>query len=362
MATFSTVMIADILSWLPTKTLFRFKCVSKPWSSLVGDSDFVKLHLHNSFKANAKTKLVLDGRTEDDEYKTYSIDFDSLANLEELSRPFSIAKFGVSSRIFGSCNGLLAVYHDEAGFALWNPSTRTCHHLPKLTIGDVFDCDYENVLGFGYDATGNDYKVVQMSASGKSVMIYSLKANSWRRIKDCPYQISYHVTQDGVFSNGSLHWVGDEEDEHGNGRLIFGLDLKVEEFHQVPESDISNRNFGYRSVGVLGGNLCVFREYDDKDDVILWVMKEYGVKESWTEVAALSREEWWQRGYFYTRAIACSRRGGRLLLEDGARPRQPTWFNLEKKTREILHVPGAPKHFAAMIYDPSLVSPVPIHQ
>ncbi|KAK8643968.1 hypothetical protein V6N13_013245 [Hibiscus sabdariffa] len=316
MATFSTVMIVDILGWLPTKTLLHFKCVSKPWSSLIRDSDFVKLHLHNSFKTNANTKLILDGRTEDDEYKTYSIDFDSLGNLEELSRPCSIAKFGVSSRIFGSCNGLLAIFHDEAGFALWNPSTRTCHHLPKLTIGDVFDRDYENILGFGYNATGNDHKVVQMRP----------------------------------------------RNENGNGRLIFGLDLGAEEFHQVPESDISYRNFWYRSVGVLARNLCVFREYDDKDDVILWVMKEYGVKESWTEVAALSREEWWQPGFFYTRAIAYSRRGDRLLLEDGARPRQPAWFNLEKKTREILDVSGASKHFAAMVYVESLVSPVPIHQ
>ncbi|GMI63769.1 CONSTITUTIVE EXPRESSER OF PR GENES 1, CONSTITUTIVE EXPRESSER OF PR GENES 30 [Hibiscus trionum] len=356
MATFPTDIITDILSRLPTKTLSCFKCVSKPWSSLIHDSNFAKLHLHNSFKTNANVKLVLDGRTEDDEYKTYSIDFDSLGNLEELSRPYSIANFGVSSRIFGSCNGLLAVHHDEAGIALWNPSTRTCYHLPKLTIKDVFNHDYENVLGFGYDAVSNDYKVVQMPTSGKPVVIYSLKANSWRRIKDCPYQISYHVTQDGVFSNGSLHWVGDEEDEHGNGRLIFGLDLGVEEFHRVPESDISHGNFGYRSVGVLGGKLCVFREYDDKDHVNLWVMKE-----SWTEVAALSRKEWWQPGFFYTRAIAYCRRGDRLLLEDGARPRQPAWFNLEKKTREILDIPGAPQHFAAMIYVESLVSPVPIH-
>ncbi|XP_039061042.1 F-box protein CPR1-like [Hibiscus syriacus] len=265
MATFPTGIITDTFSRLTTKTLLRFKRVSKSSSSLVHDPYFAKLHLHNSFKTNANVKLILDSRTEDDVYKTYLVDFDSLGNLEELSRPYSIANFGVSSRIFGSCNGLLAVYHDEEGIALWNPSTRTCYHLPKLTIGGVFDMDYEIIVGFGYDATGNDYKVVQMSTSGKPVMIYSLKANSWRRIKDCPYQISYHVTQDGAFANGSLHWVGDENDQHHNGSLIFGLDLVVEEFHRVPdESDVGNRNFGYRSVGVVGGNLCVFREYDEK--------------------------------------------------------------------------------------------------
>ena len=38
-------LIVDILSRLPVKTLCRFKCVLKPWRSLISDPDFVKTHL-----------------------------------------------------------------------------------------------------------------------------------------------------------------------------------------------------------------------------------------------------------------------------------------------------------------------------
>ena len=290
MSTFPIDVIPDILRRIPVKTLVRCKCVSKPWGSLIDDSDFAKLHLHHSFKTNNNARLVLDTRGEVDD-KAYSVDFDSLGNLEQLPRPFTTEVTGFCSRIFGSCNGLLAVYHHEAGIALWNPSTRKCQYLPTLICGDAIEKDYLN-LGFGYDVIGNDYKVVQMMASG-TVLVYSLKANSWRKIKDCPYGIYHQGKQDGAFANGSLHWVGDEKDKYFGGRLIFALDLGVEEYHEVAECDISFRNFHYKNVRVLGGCLCVFREYAneyDEDHIVLCVMKEYGAKESWTEILHLSQE------------------------------------------------------------------------
>ncbi|KAK8671298.1 hypothetical protein V6N13_037896 [Hibiscus sabdariffa] len=372
MAAFPTDVITDILRALPVKALTRFKCVSKSWDSLIKDPHFVKLHLHHSFGSNNSVKLVLDGRTnfvddededDDEDDKAYSVDFDSLGNLEQLPRPFPTAGTGFMSRIFGSCNGLLAVYHKEAGIALWNPSTRTCHYLPKLTIGDVIERDYR-ILGFGYDVIGDDYKVVRMIDSGKSVMVYSLKTDSWKRIKDCPYQIPSGEKQDGAYAYGSLHWVGDERDRYFGGRLIFGLDLEAEEFHQVPEPDVLFRNFGYKNVGMLGGSLCVFREYTncyDEDHIILWVMKEYGVKESWTELVYLSREGWEFTSIYNTRAVACSRSGDQILLDDNGISRQPAWLNLEKQTGQILGIPGAPTCFSAMVYVQSLVSVLPMH-
>ncbi|MBA0705396.1 hypothetical protein Golax_017594 [Gossypium laxum] len=332
MSVVPTDMITGILSRLPVKNLVRFKCVSKPWSSLIDGSYLSNLQLHRSFTSNANIKLLLDSYAEDDEYKAYSVDFDSLDNLEELPRPLSTTSFGVSSRIFGSCNGLLAISHDEAGIALWSPSTKECHYPPKLTIGDMYD---EIILGFGYDVINNDYKVVQMLSSGKLVMIYILKAKSWKRIKDCPYEITFHVSQDGAYANGSVHWVGVENDKDDDARVIFGLDIGIEEFHQLPgpEFDIIYKNFGYRS--------------------------EYGVRESWTEDFYVSRDECWQWCMYYTRAISYSRKGDRVLLDDGGHPRQPAWFNLDKRTKEVVDIPGAPKHFNAIIFVESLASVLP---
>ncbi|WRX26801.1 F-box domain - like 10, partial [Theobroma cacao] len=257
------LIIADILCRLPVKTLLRFKCVSKLW-------DFAKLHLHQSLKANTNLKLVLDNTTENDE-KAYPVDFNSLCNLVQFPRPFTAEMNNYHSRIFGSCNGLLAEYHRDAGIALWNPSTQKCHYLPAIAddvsmdhyIIPGYGYDNDTIPGFGYDVISNDYKVVKMmrfkSQNCFKVMIYSLKAISWRRIKDCPYDIPF-ICNDGAYANGCLHWIGDEINDLFYGKLIFALDLGDEEYHEVPECDIDIRDFGYKNVGVLGGCLCVFRD------------------------------------------------------------------------------------------------------
>ncbi|XP_014502889.1 F-box/kelch-repeat protein At3g23880-like [Vigna radiata var. radiata] len=41
-------LIIEILSWLPLKSVMRFKCVSKSWNSLIIDPYFVKLHRKRS--------------------------------------------------------------------------------------------------------------------------------------------------------------------------------------------------------------------------------------------------------------------------------------------------------------------------
>ncbi|OMP00161.1 hypothetical protein COLO4_12870 [Corchorus olitorius] len=351
------------------KTLLRFKCVSKPWGSLIDDPDFAKLHLNQSLKTNTNIKLFLDNCTEIDE-KAYLVDFDSLCNLVQLPRPFRSEANNYRSRIFGSQNGLLAVYHEEAGIALWNPSTRKCHYLPPLSddltkdlqVIPSFGINNDIILGFGYDVTNNDYKVVKMlrhkTRNRFQVMVYSLKTNSWKKIKDCPYDIPYNYN-DGAHLNGSLHWEGGElGDQSCYGDLIFGLHLGDEEYFKVPECDTQVRDFDYKNVGVLGECLCVFRDGSTgwvADNVALWVMKEYGVKESWKQLIYLSRDEWGMMiNIFHTRAVGYSKSGDKILLDDNGF--KPVWCNLETKTGETLYIPGAPERVSTRIYVESLVS------
>ncbi|WVY97154.1 hypothetical protein V8G54_029305 [Vigna mungo] len=54
-------LIEEILSWLPTNILMRFKCLSKKWHSLISNSYFLKLHKKRSRYAktgeNHETRL-----------------------------------------------------------------------------------------------------------------------------------------------------------------------------------------------------------------------------------------------------------------------------------------------------------------
>ncbi|KAE8734009.1 Pyridoxal phosphate phosphatase-related protein [Hibiscus syriacus] len=377
MSPFLSDLIPDILCRFPVKTLLRFKCVAKTWRSLIDDPHFTKLHLQHSLRNGTNVKLFLDNCIECDD-KAYAVDFDSLDNLVRFPRPFVAEITKYRSRIIGSCNGLLAVYHRESGIALWNPSTGKCRYLPPLDddIANDHDAlpghhyDKNTVLGFGYDEISNDYKVVKMLRSKTQnsfkVMVYSLKADSWKRIDDCPYDFPTNYN-DGAYVNNALHWVGDEIDEFHRGQVIFALDLATEKYYDVPEGDrrIKNKecsgvfcceHFGYMNAGVLGGCLCVSRDYSNcpvRDYIYVWVMKEYGVKESWTKQLYLSRDEW-LTNIFHSRAVGYSKNGDKVLIDDGCR--QPAWFNLEDETGETLSIAGAPRFVSTVIYVESLVS------
>ncbi|KAE8713696.1 Pyridoxal phosphate phosphatase-related protein [Hibiscus syriacus] len=332
MSPFPSDLIPDILCWLPVKTLLRLKCVSKPWRSLIDDPHFAKLHLDYSLRTSTCVEC-------DD--KAYAVDFDSLDNL-------------VHSLALSKSRYLLPLDDDIAN----DHDSLPGNHYDKNTV-----------LGFGYDEISNDYKVVKMLRSKTQnsfkVMVYSLKADSWKRIDDFPYDFPTNYN-DGAYVNNALHWVGDEIGEFHGGQVIFTLDLATEKYYDVPEGDTSFKikkcggdcpYFGYMNAGVLGGCLCVSRDYSTcpvEDHINVWVVKEYGVKESWTELLYLSRDQW-LTNIFHTRAVGYSKNGDKVLLDDGG-GRQPAWFNLENETGETLRIAGAPQLVSTTIYVESLVS------
>lgn len=77
--------------------------------------------------------------------------------------------------------------------------------------------------------------------------------------------------------------------------LIVAFDPVTEVYHEVP---LPGSNYGdfAMGVGVLGGSLCVVFNYSvygrpdwlNADYVLIWVMKEYGIKQSWTKLCTVA--------------------------------------------------------------------------
>ncbi|CAL9017646.1 unnamed protein product [Prunus brigantina] len=62
-----STMIEEILSRLPVKSLCRFKCVSKPWSSLISDNpSFVASHLYKG--TLGRIKMIYSSEEEEESY------------------------------------------------------------------------------------------------------------------------------------------------------------------------------------------------------------------------------------------------------------------------------------------------------
>ncbi|XP_059635846.1 F-box/kelch-repeat protein At3g06240-like [Cornus florida] len=279
-------LMTDVLSRLPVKSIVRFKCVSKSWLALFAHPHFVSLHLTRS----RNSKLVL----------AYSLDF--LSNF--LHRPNTLNDLFVLScdgiveaasdyidggggalidivppherkqqvYMAGSCRGLVLCHtRRRCALSLVNPSTREFMRLP---ISQLHKTSFRSV-GLGYDPSADDYKVVQLSThpfprkTDMNMTLYSLKSNSWRRIRDFPFRAE--SMDSGVFVNGNFHWFNPDMSK------IVSFHLAEEKFGDVPlPDDIIEAPL----IGVVRGCLCILSR---AKLITAWVMNEYGIGESWTK-------------------------------------------------------------------------------
>ncbi|KAA8516864.1 hypothetical protein F0562_017318 [Nyssa sinensis] len=349
-------VVTDILSRLPVKTLLRFRCVSKPWCALIDSPDFVKFHLKRSIETKSNLSLILRC------WNLYSVDLESLDNALELDHPLKSDNY--VTEVLGSCNGLLCLANSEEDIVLWNPSIRKHRKLPVMPIElpppEFCFCQFI-VYGFGHDVVNDEYKLVRLvqfygdddDSFDSEVKVYNLKSNSWRRIPDFPYYLRDVLGNgsNGMLVSAALHWVVTREPKSDTSNLIAAFDIGTEEYRLVPQPEYSDENF-LMDVGVLGGCLIIFCNYYSEVDI--WLMKEYGVKESWTNLFSVSQPTV-IRSFEYLNPIAYSKSGEEVLLEQDRE--KLLWYNLKNKTVKNVRIRGMPNSFSTDICLGSLVPP-----
>ncbi|KAL8048394.1 hypothetical protein ABFX02_07G062000 [Erythranthe guttata] len=298
---FPEEIIEEILKRLPVKPLVRFRCVSKSWLSIISSPVFIKLHLDTSLKNNtthSHTRLICVSADPQNHFRIFPLRH--LMDEEETeteTEPITSVSYNagypdVPMRIVGSCRGMVCVALNEEKFYLWNPSIRRQILLPPLNIRPEFDFYMKD--GFGYEEFTDDYKVVAIlfcnsHAGPFKVEIFSLRANAWKRIEDFKY--GNPLDNSGVCLNGKLHWLVDEDSYPG----IVSLDLFTEEYARVgPPYNASDNTCAIveydepcLTLGLFNGCLCMLSD-DHRTNMDLWVMKDYGVVDSWDRVVRVS--------------------------------------------------------------------------
>ncbi|KAH6791927.1 hypothetical protein C2S52_002404 [Perilla frutescens var. hirtella] len=293
-------MIEEILSRLPVKSLWRFRCVSKSWRSLIGSKDFVKKHLHYSTRnANlARHRVLLASRHANlSQCSLLSLFNKPDARALEFNFPTNVRLDSLS--LVGCYNGLVCVLLNGKHFILWNPSTRISKKLPPTPTYDTMRLRGRSTTcyGFGYDESSGDYKVFwSVSFNNESVCkLYSLKSGSWKRTNVWD-NISLRCCGQGKLASGRLHWQGTyTQPDHyrssdGNEKWeIVALDMNREVYGTVEQPCYSEGRFR-PFLGKLGECLSVLCYY--RTCIHVWVMKEYGVKESWEKVIDVFIHPW----------------------------------------------------------------------
>uniref|UniRef100_A0A5B7CAE4 F-box domain-containing protein n=1 Tax=Davidia involucrata TaxID=16924 RepID=A0A5B7CAE4_DAVIN len=313
-----THIICDILSRLPLKSILYCRCVCKMFLKILTDSYFAKIHLTKAPTTTASLILREHFGLSGFLY-IYMIDLDETSSTScstdyhhsrggGCCRPrHALTKQNAELRfrdgkatLVGSCNGLLCLYHAS----LQNPIYHICnpilgeytvvpHLIPSTSV-----YTYLNYSGFGFCPKTNQYKVIRfmcltsfdpftaLTLRKTVAEIYTLGSESWRSISDAPSP----KTQGSFdpFLNGALHWI---TDSRRASDLICSFDLEAEQFRPVPPPAHFDpdyvRKISWINIGVLRGCLCICYVFGDAQFEV-WVMKDYGVKESWIKEFAIN--------------------------------------------------------------------------
>ncbi|KAM7520575.1 hypothetical protein LguiB_019537 [Lonicera macranthoides] len=287
-------LVVRLLSMLPVVSLLRFRCACKAWCELIDDPSFITKHLnHATF---SKNECIILKRFIEQRSKNV-LSFVSEETLDVISTDIDVPFFDHQYvQLLGTCNGIICLAY-EGDIVLCNPATREFKALPPC-INDYLPglMHSELGLGFGFDGKSNDYKVVRIfnlyyegpldayCPVAVKADIYNLSTDSWRKLDSVPNVLFEYCFQ--PLLNGAFHWgvLHEKEDPYVS---ILSFHLSSEVFEEIPYPDIySYPDDKSKSVGVLNNEYLALILYMDShaDKYFdIWVMKEYGVKESWTK-------------------------------------------------------------------------------
>ncbi|XP_059299085.1 F-box/kelch-repeat protein At3g23880-like [Lycium ferocissimum] len=266
-------IVTDILLIrLPVRSLLRFKCVCKSWHDLIKSPDFIKKHFSSK---SSRPRLCIC---------KFGVNYTPQPPLRAINLflfPEKIIAGIVPSRqsifrwehvsdfraIYGPVNGLFLLQKGfflcNVRFAWWNPATKECRIIPMVSfeLQRFFD-ERDNVVGIGYDAVSQDYKVLSlrtyMNDEKRKVhpkvfaAIYSLKNDSWKHIEpNFPYNSSLCESLGCTHLNGVYYWLCVTKD---NVYIISTFDFTTEMFGEMEGPPIPYDHWG--ALMLRGGSLA----------------------------------------------------------------------------------------------------------
>ncbi|KAF6145098.1 hypothetical protein GIB67_013449 [Kingdonia uniflora] len=296
-----------ILSRVPPKALARCRCVCKLLSELIVNPCFTKLYIDHAYKVNPKIMV-----TDLDCKYNYSLDAQvssTNTRTRKLYLPYRIKRGSPGPIVVnGSCDGVICISNGEHCY-LWSPTTRENSKLPNAPFKKPWRIQVP-MFGFGCNRCTKEYKVVRFEyfmLTPQEIKVYTCGTNLWRSTVQSSLPRHFLGSYNGVPQvNGALHWMGKGRvdpnklfnlknlnippSQYHTARrnpkepnFIVAFKIEYEEILEIPWPNLLFDGVGFFDLCDLEGCLSLFRDNQD-DGVEMWVMKQYGVKESWVKL------------------------------------------------------------------------------
>ncbi|XP_020885262.1 F-box protein At2g21930-like [Arabidopsis lyrata subsp. lyrata] len=342
-------LMPEILKGLPVKTLARFLSLSKEYTSIIRNRDFMKSYLIKS--SNRPQSLIITfNDTKLRSWRHFFFSVSQPQNRGESSSSVAVATYHMNcdslpyTTYSASVHGLIC-HGPPPHLMVYNPCIRRSITLPKI---DSDRLDMHHFLG--YDPISGDYKVLcmvkRLPVTGDSIAqeIWVLtmgKENSWRMIEDCPPHFLDSRYSPEICINGVLYY-GAFLDLVKIHAVMISFDVRSEKFAIIKLPDFPE------CVSPLNRKLTSYERkfavsfYGNSDCRIdLWVLED-AVKHEWSKksyvLPPLDGETY---HHFYP---FCATDGGEFVLAhlfiDRRTPFYVLYYNPKKNTVRRVYLEG----------------------
>ncbi|CAL9236396.1 unnamed protein product [Arabidopsis halleri] len=166
-------LVTEILIRLPSKSLMRFKCVSKDWSSLISCRYFSHLF---TVRRQQKSRLYMYLVAKDNQRVLLSSTSPDNNSFVVVDKDLSIPRMGYSANVV---RGLMCFRVRKKAY-IYNPRTKQLLTLPAIKSDIITEQDQKKQIQYyiGHDPVSDRYKVV-CTIMVSSAYLCNLKSEHW---------------------------------------------------------------------------------------------------------------------------------------------------------------------------------------
>ncbi|CAK7322639.1 unnamed protein product [Dovyalis caffra] len=316
----SSHILQTIFSKLSISTLQRCRNVCKSWQHILADPSFALLHQGCANDDNLILCLETKIFGSYSERSLYWLEHQGEFSHFDLAKTGTISKLNFIVHFVNSCNGLLCLCLNPFGHVIdtilcvSNPITGEYVYLPQLGYDKYSD---ENMCGLGFCSSTNQFKAIRIFFTKEqedSILhaeVYTFRADTillddkatprgfetdtWRSIGVVHHYNDWNKycwRSFNAFVNGCFHWIINNECDYDHTIVIYSFHFGSEQFRTVslPPS-VHSDGHQCADAGVFRDSLyfSCFNHFSRDEYITVWVMRDYGVVESWVKLLVIKR-------------------------------------------------------------------------